>query len=359
MFRSLGIDNVFLYLRLPLDEIERLIDLCSWYRDEQGSEVYRLLGTKNSPTITLQRDKWGVIVNLNIPKLAWDHNIKLAGPKEIREAFARFERLTGKSLKKAQVLRVDVCLCEETNESLSESLALLKCPRGFTLNPRENGCYVNGKHGRVTLLAYCKSAQFEKRGEPIPRKVLDECDSFIPTLLRYELRIGNEKTKRLTCTELRRLKLWTSPYFLGSDLHSANGFNALVHHYQNFMLTKVVPPPGGPQRKQSPPRTLNALKARTAIGSVDHREPGDYLQEAMTLQERGEITDKLFAEVRAHVQALQYRNRVLRLHITINELCSEVFAAYPVTITAKRAPILGRIPATELHRQRKDVTRES
>src|SRR5689334_10433976 len=107
MFRSFGIDNIVLRLRLPFEEIERLIDLCSrsWI-DKHGMENFLLLGPPDNPTITFQRGFMKIIVNLNVPKLVWLHNLKLAKLKEIRLAFRIFRTTTGLKLENAEVLRV-------------------------------------------------------------------------------------------------------------------------------------------------------------------------------------------------------------------------------------------------------------
>ena len=355
MFQSFGIDNVFVLLRLSLKERERLIGLCHW---DDGKNTQLLLGTRKNPKITIRCDGTDLIVNVNVPKCEREHNIRLAGPKEIRNAFARFKRITGINLQNSQVLRVDVCLCEETTEKLSSALTLLKCPSGFIRNEWSNGCYFNEKHGRLTLLAYCKSGQFEVLGEPIPGDVFAQCDGENPTILRYELRIGNEETKRLTRTELSRFKLWTSPYFLGSDLHSNNGFTALTSYYQKFMLEKVVLAFRAPENKKSSPKTLHSLKSLVAIPKIDRQEPEKYLSMATDWQQEGKISYRLWSEVQRHVEELQYNNRVVKLSESIRAVCGEVFVAYPVEVEAVRAPILGRIPTAELHAENEDATRE-
>lgn len=356
MFRSFGIDNIFLMLRLPRREVEQLIDRCgSW----DGTDTYLLLGSKKNPTITIRQVDYALIVNLNVPKLAWEHNIRLAGPKEVRQAFAKFSRITGFSLEEAQVLQVDLYLCEESVETLDGSLSLLKCPKGFKPVPKDNGCYFNGPKGRVTLLAYCKSAQIEMQGKTIPSKVLAQCESDSSTLLRHELRIGNAATKHLVGTELRRLKLWTSPYFIGSALHSNSGFNALASYYQRFMLEKVVLDSRRSRFERNAPKTLHAIKAGVAIERVDESEPERYLELAETLHEAGWIGSKLLEATRKETHALIYHNRIRRLASSIREVCSEVFEAYPVTISRARTPIFGRIPAADLHTDFENVARQS
>ena len=339
-FRSLGIDDVYFVLRLRPNQLDQLFSLCpapGWVDDEWQL----FFGTRKLPKITLKREASTLIVKINIPKIAWNHNVRLAGPKEIRKAIRWFKEFADINLDQAEVLQVDVCYCESREESIHSILSLFTCPKGFELIDFENGCYFNSKKGRVTFSPYDKAEHLKKIGLGIPRDVLAECESLHPQLHRFELRIGNDETGRTVRAELKRLKLWQSPYFLGSDLYSDNGFNALVRYYERLVLDHVLLLPK--VRPQRTPKSLSTIKSRVALSHLDVTEPERYLEYAEALHRVGQIGDEVFGETLVEVERLHYWMRIRRLKESIHELCEEIFAAHPVIVQKERAPIIGRI----------------
>src|SRR5437870_5299995 len=112
MFNSTGVDNLELRLAATWDELNALMNLCLYKSKDEKS--YILLNDLKDPKIFLRFEAGKVFANLNVSKLTFEHNVRLAGPVQIATAIRVLEQNTNHVAPRLNWQRADVSLLHVT-----------------------------------------------------------------------------------------------------------------------------------------------------------------------------------------------------------------------------------------------------
>jgi len=321
MFRSLGIDTIVFELHIDETTLHRL---CTIYRVPQAKGIIKI---GNAITIRIYKNGY-TLIECVLPKMLYDHNIKLVDdPLGAREAIEKLSQLTGLDIMDAQIRRVDFTLCFVTKYSLQESLAAFRRDlKNYKERDLEYGRYWNRYYERTptkksefVILVYDKKARYlrQSRTDALPPEIELVNDEH---LVRIEMRL-----KRLLARQLKRMRVWASPYFLISDLCSNEGFAALVRFFEKKLPRFLV-------KSDAASRAKLKITSRMSLYEYifsDSICSESYEQTLHRLRTNGMIPIKLFTKECANHKTMRTNAVSHEILRTVGEIAAIAYVKYP------------------------------
>jgi hypothetical protein len=218
MFNSLGIDNLIVEKRLTQSEIAYLVNTYP----QTVENVYALIWHKAffSPV------DYGIVANINIPKIVFGNNVRLALPEHIAQALVVLERATNIDIRDAKVIGAHSTFIQEIGYSFVAARNFFQLPRrGYKTKLMGDNVYYNEKSGRKVLSIYDKSKLLKYI---FPKNI--EFEGDLPELFRLEL-----KVEKALLRQLKERGLWTFNGIFVSDLIERHGFHALMQLFESVV----------------------------------------------------------------------------------------------------------------------------
>jgi len=221
--RSIGIDNIGLAINLGPSLWRDLRRSCHFKNTETGAYAFLPELIYFIPKVSF------ILMNINIPKLAFGHNVTLAQPNDIGIALTKCESLLPIpiSLLNAEVRSVHFTYTQDTPfpyQLWKEHITVPKHGK-WRLQEEENGIYYNNANSKERVFFYSKNEHLRAKGRVLPQMVINQCDH--EHIIRLELRLDRAVRK-----QLRVRGLWTNHFLLCSDLLTPEGFLAFVKLFE-------------------------------------------------------------------------------------------------------------------------------
>jgi hypothetical protein len=343
MYHSTGIDNLEIILKVTLADESALRNLCTYKRppsyilfDQEDTLIrrfkrddemrYVLLNDYEDPKIILRFAHGKVFANLNVPKLAFGHNVRLAGPKEIALAIRTLEQNTSKAAPRLNWKRAEVSLLHpnHTREvpNYEHFRSLVRTPRGYW--PYDDN-YSNANRKNLPVCKYDKAQQFRDDGKEFPRDVMKEMESLENDLFRFEPRLNQSP-----CSALRTHGGWNGNYLLAEDLINGPGYIAALTYLQ-WQFKRHIPIPSLrlPALGKNP--SVRAY-AQHNVRTTAFENPARLREHALADHDAGTINAEVFGAEIERADLLERRHRALSLHQILSQECGKQIAEILVTM---------------------------
>ena len=315
--RSIGVDNIGLALNISQSEWRALQQECHFKNPKTGAYAFIPDQIYFVPKGSF------ILMNINVPKLAFGHNILLAQPKDVETAIKKCESLLPLSLSllNTEVRSVHFTYTQDTSFPYQLWREHITAPKRGTwkLEEEENGIYCNNANQCERVLFYGKDGQLRAKGKTIPLSVANQCN--YEYIIRLEQRLDRAVRK-----QLKIRGLWTSPYLLCSDLLTSEGFLAFVKFFEWRALQCII--------------SLSEKKVRP-LSFMEKAMLSVPVESAKFYKKRLSETDYL--GILSEIEKFEKKERPKVLIKGIRAECKKTYECYN-----NRLPIAGNIYAEEL-----------
>ncbi len=303
--RSIGIDNIGLATTPSGTEWNEIKRQCQYKDPKTGA--YAFIPDK----IFFEPKGTFIRCNINVPKLAYGHNVTLAQPEDIKIALEKCKQLlpVPLNLRNALVQTIHVAYTQDSPYPFNLSRNILVVPKRpkFDLYDEASGTYLNGD--RMRFVFYDTTAKLKANKEVLSQEIASQCDHR--NIIRAELRLD-----RAVIRQLKEQGLWTFNSLLCSDLCTVEGFLALVRFYQ----------------WRAPQFVIGWKKKESKEFSEEEKSTLSLSEELLRLYKRkcksGKISETDLSRKSNEILALQKKECAKELLSGIGAECNRVYERY-------------------------------